>query len=210
MRKVLYLVAGILILSGSSTYAIDAVGSAFGNLTTAKAIGQGVGNFGAGVGIADATTAFGTFTYGLSKYTDGRLKLGLWDRGSNSNTRLTFGADFKWQFWTAGPGRREPFDMAFGGSFEYLDASAISIFQIGGNVIGSYPFTMGNGSTLSPYGRFNIRVESASGTGTSSSNLDFGFNAGACWKATSTVSLYGEFQLDGNDGVFLGLDINVM
>jgi len=27
---------------------------------------------------------------------------------------------------------------------------------------------------------------------------------------TSTVTFYGEFQFDGNDGVFLGVDFSVM
>jgi hypothetical protein len=210
MKRALIVVFGLLVLLGTQSSAAPVMGSAFGTLTTARTLGQGVGNLGAGVGIADKTTAFGVFTYGLSRYTDGQLKLGLWDEGSKSNTKMTFGADFKWQFWTAGPGRREPFDLSFGGAFEYVDKGSYSVFQFGGNVIGSYPFALGNGSTLSPYGRFGIRIESASGSRDSGSNLKLGLNAGACWKATSTVSLYGEFQFDGNDGVFLGLDINVM
>lgn len=208
MKTILIAAVGFVIILGSNIYAVNAVGSAFGTLTTATTLGQGVGNFGGGVGIADATTAFATFSYGLSKYTDGRLKLGLRDEASN--TRLTFGADFKWQFWTAGQGRREPFDMAFGGAFEYVDLGGFSVFQIGGNVVGSYPFKLGNGSTLSPYGRFNIRVEAASGNNISSTNLDFGLNGGVAWNATRTVTFYGEFQLDGNNGVFLGIDLNVM
>ncbi len=192
MKRVLFAAVGLVIALGANASAVGANGSAFGNMTTATTLGQGVGNFGGGVGIADATSAFATFTYGLSKYTDGRLKLGLLNEFST--TRLTFGADFKWQFWTAGAGRREPFDMAFGGAFEYVDLHGYSVFQIGGNIIGSYPFRMGNGSTLSPYGRFNIRVEAASGTNVSSSNLDFGLNTGVAWAATKTVTFYGELQ----------------
>jgi hypothetical protein len=210
MKKLLLIIAGVVIVGAGQSYAISAVGSAFGNLTTARTLGQGVGNFGAGVGVADATSVFATYTYGLSKFTDGRLKLGLWDDGDRTSTRITFGADFKWQFWNAGPGRREPFDMSFGGAFEYVDFGPVSVFQFGGNVIGSYPFKLSNGSTLSPYARFNARIESASGSSVSSTNLDFGLNGGVSWSATRNVTLYGEFQFDGNDGVFLGLDFNVM
>lgn len=184
-----------------------AVGSAFGCLTTATSLGQGRGNFGGGVGIADATSVFGTFTYGLSKYTDGRLRLGFRD---NIEAEITFGADFKWQFWTVGQGRREPMDMALGGFFEFVDAGGGSVFQFGGQVFASYPYHLNRGGTLSPYGRFNIRMESLSGGGASNTELKFGLNGGVAWKATSTVSLFGEFQFDGNDGLFLGIDFNVM
>jgi hypothetical protein len=210
MRRLLVIVAALCIGLAGHSIADAAVGSAFGNLTTAKTLGQGIGNFGAGVGIADATSAFGSFTYGLSRFTDGRLRLGLWDAGAGSSTRIAFGADFKWQFWTAGAGRREPFDMSFGGGFEFVDAGPISVFQFGGNVVGSYPFKMSNGSTLSPYGRFNVRVESLSGSQTSNTDLCFGLNGGVSWAATRNVTIFGEFQFDGNDGVFFGLDFNVM
>jgi hypothetical protein len=183
------------------------VGSAFGCLTTAQALGQGRGNFGGGVGIADATSVFGTFTYGLSKYTDGRIRLGFRD---DVDAELTFGADFKWQFWNIGEGRREPLDMALGGFFEYVDVGNFSVFQFGGQLFASYPFRLNRGGTLSPYGRFNTRMESYSGGGASDTELEFGLNAGVAWQATPAVAFYSEFQLDGNDGLFVGIDFNIM
>jgi len=192
------------------------MGSAFGSLTTARAIGQGAGNFGFAVGFADATSFTGSFTYGLSQYTDGRLKLGLID-SDNSDAKLTLGADFKWQFWNYGPGSTHPFDFAVGGFFEFVDLDAASAFQIGGHLIGSYPIVLTRGGTLTPYGRFNARLEAlsfdrpvgASGDD-SDTNLEVGLSGGVEWKMTTTVSLFGEFQIDGNDGVFLGVDFNVM
>jgi hypothetical protein len=37
-----------------------------------------------------------------------------------------------------------------------------------------------------------------------------GLNGGVQWQMTSTVALYTEFQIDGNDGIFLGIDFGVM
>ena len=84
-------------------------------------------------------------------------------------------------------------------------------------MLASYPIQLKNGRSITPYGRFNARMESVSRdlppTATSDdskTNLEVGFNAGVKWEMTSTVDLYGEFQLDGNDGLFLGIDFNVM
>lgn len=216
MKRTFIVLLILLTLSAGSTFAIDAVGSAFGALTTAHSMGQGRGNFGFGVGIADATSFTGSFTYGLSKYTDGRLKVGLVDQ-DGADTKFTVGADFKWQFWSLSQETTNPFDMAIGGFFEYADYDFLSVVQIGGQIIGSYPFALKNGGTLSPYGRVNVRLEAVSwdvpagfAGDDSESNLELGFNGGVQWIMTSTVTFYGEFQLDGNDGLFLGLDLNVM
>lgn len=205
----------VLSLCVSSAALADAVGSAFGALTTAQSIGQGRAAFGGGVGLGDnATSFFGTFTYGLSQYTDGRLKVGLVD-ADGSDTKLSIAGDFKWQFWTYGKESGQPFDFAVGGLFEYADFDYLSVFQFGGQLIGSYPIALRRGGTISPYGRFNARLESVSwdnprASDDSETNLKVGLNAGIGWEMTPTVSLFGEFQLDGNDGVFFGIDFNVM
>lgn len=217
MKKSIIAAAVIALLVAPSSFAIDAFGSSFGNLTTAKPVGAGKANIAGGVGIADATSFFGALTYGLSTYTDGRLKLGLVD-GDNSDTEFTFGADFKWQMWDYQPGGRYPFDMAVGGLFEYVSSGGagydVSLFQIGAFALGSYPVALNSGGSLTPYGRLNVRVERASIDtpvgDDSESNLEFGFNGGVAWSPSPTTTLYGEFQLDGNDGVFFGIDFNVM
>ena len=196
-----------------STAAADGFGSAFGTLTTARAMGQGKANFAAGVGIADATTVIGTLEYGLSRYTDGRIKLALYDR--YDDVKATVGADIKWQLWDISEGRREAFDLAFGGFFEYLDVQQYAAFQFGTFAIGSYPFQLKSGGTLSPYARFNVRLESISwdspiaGQDDSDTDIRFGLNGGVAWQATSVVGLFGEFQIDGNDGIFLGINFNI-
>lgn len=216
MRKIVVLAVLIGFSFTGTSYAIDAVGSAFGTLATARVMGQGKANFMGAVGIADATSFFGTVTYGVSEEIDGRLKLGLIDPGSGADTKFTIGADTKWQFWRHGTETNEPLDMAFGGQFEYVGYESLSIFQIGANVIGSYPAQLSNGDMLSPYARLNIRLESisldapAGGSDYSESNLKLGLNAGVAWQVTDATALFAEFQLDGNDGLFVGIDFNVM
>ncbi len=217
MKKIVTLtVFGIALLAASAN-AADAVGSAFGTLTTARALGQGRGNFGFGVGLADGTSFAGMFSYGLSSYSDGRIKLGLTDPGDNSDTKMVFGVDYKWQFWSYGPQSSHPFDFAVGGFLEYVDLEVMSVLQVGGQLIASYPVTFSDGSILTPYGRFNARLESLSydlpgwaAADDSDSNLEVGLNGGAQWQMTATVALFGEFQLDGNDGLFVGIDFNIM
>ena len=209
MKKIL-LVAGLVILVAATTsYSRSAFGSAFGTLMTARSQAQGAGALNFGVGIADATSFGGSFVYGLSKYTDGRIKIGLRDEGGNSDARFTFGADLHWQFFNVDSASSHPFDMAVGGFFEYVDLDGAKVFQIGGDVVGSYPFLLSNGSTLSPYGRFNARLESISGGG-DESNLEVGLSGGVKWDVSKVIGLYGEFQIDGNDVFFFGLDFLVM
>jgi hypothetical protein len=215
MTKKIICVVFVLFLGCSQASAKGSFGSAFGSLATARAIGQGNGTFGFGVGVADATSAFGTFTYGLSQYTDGRLKLGLYDP-DGGDSEITFGADFKWQLWSYGQQTKDPFDLALGGLFEFIDiGNAFSVFQVGVQSVGSYPVALKNGRTLTPYGRFNLRLESISfdtptNNGDSESNLRFGLNGGVAFELSTTIVVFGEFQIDGNDGLFFGLDLNVM
>ncbi len=217
MKRQLISLVVLIVLGAGSAYGVDAVGSAFGGLTTAQAIGQGKGTFGFSVGLADATSFTGSFKYGLSKYTDGRIKLGLLDT-DYSDAKLVLGADFTWQFWSATPVGDKPFDLSLGGFFEYSDLEGVSVLQVGAQAIASYPIVFNEGkSTIIPYGRINARVESisldlpAGARGDDSeSNLEMGLNGGLMWQMTPVWGLYGEFQIDGNDGVFFGIDMNVM
>lgn len=212
MKKMMIAAVALALILPVSGSAIDAAGSAFGNLQTAQPVGAGKGNFSGGVGIADATSFFGTFTYGLSTYMDGRLKLGLID-ADGSDTKFTFGTDFKWQIWDYQPNGKYPFDMAVGGLFEYTSFGNsnfdLDVLQLGGFALGSYPVALNSGGSISPYGRASIRMERVSRNG-SESSLEFGFHGGVSWSPSNATTLYGEFQIDGNDGVFFGIDFNVM
>lgn len=211
MKKAVISVLSLLLLMSSSSLAISAAGSSFGSLSTARTLGMGTGNFGLSVGLADRTSVAGTLTYGLSAHTDGRIKLGLVD-SDISDTELMLGADFKYQLISVEGIKNGPFDMAAGGFFEYLDLGWFSVLQVGAQFIGSYPFKLQNKTTLSPYGRFNVRLESISpdGPADSETNLEIGLNGGVEWRISNTMGLYGEFQIDGNDGVFFGIDFNIM
>jgi len=214
MRKLCLTTILLVLLFSVSSFAVDAVGSMFGTLTTAQALGQGRGDLGGGVGIADATSFFGTFTYGLSEYLDGRVQAGMYDMGDGADAEFAFNADLKYQLWSMKEtAAKHPFDMALGGFFQYLSGSGSSVVEVAGYVLGSYPFTLKNGSVVSPYGRLNIRLESISFDSPyidSESNLEFGFNAGVAWRISPATKIYGEFQIDGNDGIFLGIDFNVL
>ena len=102
---------GVSLLAVNAS-ALDAAGSAFGTLTTAKALGQGIGDLGFGIGLGSDVTSFvGSFSYGLSAASDGRLKFGLAEP-DGGDTKIVLGADYKWQFWNFGPETNHPFDMA--------------------------------------------------------------------------------------------------
>ncbi len=211
MKKTIILLVAALILTGGSANSKNAFGSALGNLATARSMGQGAGDFGFGMGLADGTSFVGGFAYGLSQYSDGRIRIGLTDSEGDDNAKIVFGADYKWQFWSFGPETTHPFDFAVGGFLEYVDYSSTSILQLGMQLHASYPIALDNGRAISPYGRFNARVEKLGyDADASKSNLHVGLNAGVKWEMTSSVDLYAEFQLDGNDGLFLGIDFNVM
>ncbi len=218
MKKVKYVagVISILMLAATPVFGGSSFGTMFGSMTTATTVGMGHGAFQGAVGIADLTTFYGGFRYGFSDYTQGRIKLGLVD-DQGIDASLVFGADFLYQFWNVNqntPESKKPFDMGFQGFFEYADFDYFSLVEVGGAVVGSYPFVMKNGNKLTPYGRVNIRMEKANFDvaipGIDDTNLEFGINAGVHYELTKDLGAYGELQLDGNDGLFLGLDFLTM
>lgn len=218
------------------------IGTTFGALTTAKALEKGQTTFGGRIGIADATSFAGSLTYGIADNADIRLQLGALDQNA-FETGLAFGGEFKWQLnknkssnssrarGSRASSRRArksaPIDFALGGFFEYakLNVSgtpvlfeSTSVFQIGAQLIASHTSHMKNGSTLTPYGRINIRNESLSvdlaplvGTSfdVSASQLAMGLNGGVAYGLSGGINLFGEFQLDGNDGFFFGIDFDI-
>ncbi len=215
MRKALIVLVAVAVVSLPAALFADGSGSAFGTLATAPAVGQGVGQFGVGLGLGSGVDSFtGTFRYGVSTYSDFSIKLGLSDPGGNTDTKFTIGADYKWQFWNLGPETTNPFDFSVGPMFEFASYENFSILQFGGFLLGSYPIAMGNNSTLSPYGRFNVRVESIKWDNIffkdDKSNLELGLTVGTAWLMTPSVTLLGELQFDGNDGIFLGVNFDVM
>ena len=222
MKKLILLTVFLLVAMAGSSVMAD-VGSAFGTQATAQSIGQRVGYFGLGVGVADFTSVVGTFDYGLSKYTTGRLKLGFTDDGDNTDMALALGAEVRWQLWQAGGVNNRPVDLAIGPMIEYFKFSwdvgtanaDLSVFQFGGFVMGSHGFVTSGGNVVTPYAKLNVRLEDTkvSITGfpdASESDLRVGLGTGVAYQLTNTMNLYGEFQFDGNNGFFAGVDFKVM
>jgi hypothetical protein len=236
MKKLILLTAFVLVAIAGSSVKAD-VGSAFGTQATAQSIGHRVGYFGAGIGIADYTSVVGTFDYGLSRYTTGRLKLGFTDDGDNSDMALSMGAEVRWQLWRAGVGTSKatgkgkkaatsvgrPLDLAVGPMIEYFKIGSsvgnfntdISVFQFGGFVLGSKGLVTSNGHIITPYAKLNVRIEDVKVEATgfpdqSESDLRVGLGTGAAYQLSNTMNLYGEFQFDGNNGFFMGIDFKVM
>lgn len=229
MKKLTLLSALVVIsLAGSSVMAD--VGSAFGTQATAQSVGHRVGYFGVGVGIADFTSVVGTFDYGLSRYTTGRLKLGFTDDGDNADMALSMGAELRWQLWRAGIGTtksknatQRPIDLAVGPMIEYFKIGSqvgstsydVSVFQFGGFVMGSKGFVTSGGNQITPYAKLNVRLEDVKLEVTglpdnSESDLRIGLGTGVAYQLTNTMNLYGELQFDGNNGFFMGVDFKVM
>ncbi len=237
MKKTILTVA-LLALAFSAQPVLAGGGSVFGTQSTAVAIGQGNANGAFTLGLADITSFVGTFDYGMSKFTTGRLKLGFAD-ASNSDLALSLGAEIRWQVWSianyvGNKGSRgskgnksrkadkKPFDLSIGVMTEYLSIDNkigaftynASVFQFGGFLLGSHSFVTKGGKLITPYGRFNIRLEDTnfenSGGKVSNSDIEIGLNTGVSYQFTNTMNLYGEFQMDGNDGLFIGVDFKVM
>lgn len=218
----------ILILAGVIAWApiadAENLGSLFGAMATAQATGKGQTTFHGTVGLTDVNPFVGGIGYGFSDNVDGRVRLGIIDETA-FETIFVVGADARWQMWDmesmAAEGNLKPFDMALGMFFErstwnFDDTfdpnsdSKMTAFEIGFQATGSKTYSMSNGSTLTPYGRLNLRNEhitiSSDGFEVSDSQLAVGVNAGVAWGVTERVNLMGELQIDGNDGLFLGVD----
>ena len=201
----------IVIILAAGPVKAETVGLATGNLSTADACGFGIGNIGGFLGLGDETTNFfGILSYGFSQYTEGRVKLGFSD-AEGTDLSLMFGADFKYEIWDYyDEMSKYPFDMAFGGMFEYIDYGPLTVLEFGGNLIGSIPYRFSNGKRIIPYARANLRVEKLSADGGGSdSDFGFGLNMGAKYEISEDMGLYGEFQIDGNLGFFGGIEVRV-
>lgn len=218
MKRTVISIAVLMMIAGiAHGRSIDALGSAFGTLSTAQTIGQGIGAFGMGVGAADMNSFFGFFAYGMSATSEGRLKLGIAD-DNNVDAKVTFGLDFHHQMLDADATRQDPLDLAVGGFMEYVDFDGLSVFQVGADLLGSHPVELSNNTTLTPYGRFNVRLErykaefteGGQKVSSSESELKFGLSLGAGWDMTPNFGLFGEFQFDGNDGLFMGIRYRVL
>jgi hypothetical protein len=209
----------------------DNVGTFFGAMATAQATGKGQTTLNGTLGLADATTYVGGIEYGFSDKMDGRLRVGAVD-DTGFDTGVVLGGDLRWQLWDRDKSTGasvKPFDLGLGGFMEwshwdsqdigltFTSSTSVNVVEVGFQVTGSRTYQMSNGTTLTPYGRLNIREEHVSMTFTDSqfpgetsasdSQVALGLNTGVAWGLSNDhVILMGELQLDGNDGLFLGVN----
>src|SRR4030067_3009225 len=178
-----------------------------GQLSTAQSPGPGNSFLGGYFGIyEDAFSFFGQYRYGFANYLDGAFKLGVISvdgpKGSNE-AGLLLGGDLKYQLLDATLG--DPFDLAVGGMTEFTVVDQFNVFSLGGSVIGSYPFEMRNGRHISPYSRFNLRMQRV-GNGNSDTDLEIELDLGTQIELSSEWSLIGEFIIEDNLGFIFGFN----
>lgn len=191
-----------------------------GQLGPAPTLNQGQASAGAYLGVyEDAFSVFGQFRYGIAKYFDLGLKMGMirWSPGyGESKTGLTVGGDIKYWFMEQGAG--DPLDVSVAAASEYLDVSDFSIFTLGGNVIASYRIEYAEGKSVTPYGRLNIRWERdhfpdspviGKEGSWSDDEMDVALTMGAEMKLASDLNLLGELQIDDNVGFIVGLSYSI-
>jgi hypothetical protein len=117
--------------------------------------------------------------------------------------------------------------MALDGRVSLYDISNVTVFSFGGLVLISRDYRLSQGSTLSPYGGVNIRVEHTSidnsGLGSASAfsarasqefddsdtELNIGGVAGVKWELSDLIDAVGEFVLDDQLGLVLGLNFKL-
>jgi hypothetical protein len=177
-----------------------------GQLSTAQSPGPGNSVAGGYFGIYEnAFSFFGQFRYGFANYLDGAVKVGFIniDAGPDDQAGLLLGGDLKYQLLDAALG--DPFDLAVGGMTEFAVVSDFNTFSLGGSVIGSYPFEMRTGRHISPYGRFNMRMQRVS-NGVSDTDLEIEVDLGTQVELSSDWSLIGEFIIWDDIGFLLGFN----
>jgi hypothetical protein len=218
MKKTLLIAITVILFSFSSAPA-----QFLGQLTPAPTVNKGEALLGAYLGVyEDAFSVFGQVRYGVIKYFDLGLRMGMidWSPGYGaSNTGLTMGGDIKYWFMDQHTG--DPLDVSVGAGTEYLDVSDYSLVSLGGNAIASYEITYMEGKTVSPYGRLNVRWERHSyksprvrpfgwenGNG-SESDTDVALALGAGLQLPSGLFLVGELQIDDNVGFIAGVNYSV-
>lgn len=211
MKKVLAVAVG-LVFGLLSVTALQA--QFLGQLSTAQSPGPGNSVLGGYFGIYEyAFSFFGQYRYGFANYLDGAIKLGFVSIDvpkSDNKAGILLGGDIKYQLLDAALG--DPFDFAIGGGAEFAAVEDFTIFSLGGNLVGSYPFEMRNGKHISPYGRFNMRMQREEVDlgpplgDQSDTDLKIGLNLGTQLEITHSWNLIGEFFIEDNLGFVFGFN----
>lgn len=219
MKKIAVISIMMVLFSISSTSA-----QFLGQLTTAPTLNKGSGLLGMYLGVyEDAFSVFGQFRYGIAKYVDLGLKMGMvnLDPGyGESSSGLAIGGDIKYWFMEKNSG--DPLDASFGVGTEYLNIADYGIFSLGGNAIVSYQIDYHDRNSVTPYGRLNVRWQRVNFENSlrwtwgakhegnwSNSDMDLALALGADLKISYNFSLIGELEIDDNVGFVAGINYNM-
>jgi len=219
MRKIFVITIVTVLFSISSASA-----QFLGQLTPAPTLNKGDGLIGAYMGVyEDAFSVFGQFRYGMAKYVDLGLKMGILnlDPGyGEGSSGLALGGDVKYWFMERNTG--DPLDASFGIGTEYMNISDYSIFTLGANAVVSYQINYHERKSVTPYGRLNVRWERVSFENSwrwplgwkyagnwTDSDMDIALALGADLKISSNLSLIGELEIEDNVGFVAGINYNM-
>ncbi len=179
-----------------------------GQLTPAETVykGSSIGGVYAGI-YESAIGILGQYRYGVGGYTDVGAMLGFVDI-DHASGGVVFNFDAKYQVMEMRI--QDPIDLSVGGLFGFSIFDHVNTISFGGTVTGSYPFKMRNGRTMTPYGRFILRIdrEDIDHHG-SDTNFQIGFNLGGSLQLSSSTRAVAELQFDDVMGFYMGLDFGL-
>lgn len=221
------IVAAAAMLAAIAFPQLTAHAQLLGQVSTARTLERGTNDIGGYLGVfEDATTVFGQYRRGLSNSLDFGVQAGILDPDARgADAALIIGGDLKWMVMAYGA---DPFDMALDGRVSFYEIANVTVFSIGGTVLLSRDYRLSQGSYLSPYGGVNIRLDRASSDidhdnasmhgfraaaqdhiDDSDTELNIGGVAGVKWELSDLIDALGEFVLDDQWGIVLGLNFKL-
>lgn len=174
-----------------------------GQVSTASTMEANANDVGGYIGLLDhATALFGQYRRRFTGNGDFGVQFGLIDY-ERANARLMLGGDAKFQVMNAAS--NDPFDLAFDSRLMFVDYHESSLLSIGESVVLSHDYQVSNGSTLSPYGAVNLRLDHLS------SHTDWQVAAvgGVKWELSDLMDALGEVVFDNEMGIVLGLNFKL-
>lgn len=174
-----------------------------GQVATARTVDQGANDLGGFLGLYEQAMAiFGQYRRGFSRTGDFGVFAGFIDPEGGS-ARLTFGGDVKFQILD--DQRSDPIDLALDSRVAFADYPGSFLFSFGESVVISHDFRISSGSSLTPYGAVNLRIDHFS----SENNLEIAAGGGAKWEVSDLLDAYGELVFDDDLGLVLGLNFKL-
>lgn len=189
----------VALLVGSSAFGQAAF---MGQYTSAKPLHQGKSLLGGYLGVFDdGVSGVGQYRYGIAEPFDGGLQFGVVNPDGPPDAGLLLGADGKYLLLANRLG--DPFDLAVGGFFGLFAGDNASI-SLGANLIGSKDFSLQSGHRITPYGRFQLRVDQ-----NGDADFNVGLSFGAELEVAPSTGIIGEMQLTDTVGFILGANFGL-